>query len=161
VAEPQTPATTLREAFPSLVKPFSIGIVELKPGATTQDKARALGMPFVDLRAYFTRLDRVVGPDGWSYTYTIAERGVVCELTILGVTKSAIGDYPLARDDENPATSAEAQAFKRACAAFGLGRYLYNLPQVWGDYDKERKCFKDPGAIVRRMYEALPREGDK
>jgi hypothetical protein len=28
-------------------------------------------------------------------------------------------------DDENAGTSAEAQAFKRACAYFGLGRYLY------------------------------------
>jgi hypothetical protein len=31
--------------------------------------------------------------------------------------------------DENAATSAEAQAFKRACVAFGLGRYLYDLPK--------------------------------
>jgi len=27
-------------------------------------------------------------------------------------------------DDENAMTAAEAQAFKRACSCFGLGRYL-------------------------------------
>jgi hypothetical protein len=37
--------------------------------------------------------------------------------------------------DENAATSAEAQAFKRACVAFGLGRYLYDLPKQELPYD--------------------------
>ena len=58
--------------------------------------------------------------------------------------------------DENAATTAVAQAFKRACAAFGLGRYLYNLPQAWGAYDEQRKAFTDPAAIVAQMYAALP-----
>lgn len=159
--DPPAPATTLAEAHPKLCKPFAQSLIELKPGALTQDKSRGLAMPFVDLRSYFTRLDRVVGPEHWSYTYQLASRGVVCALTIFGVTKSAIGDFPLSADDENPATSAEAQAFKRACAAFGLGRYLYSLPQVWGDYDKDKKRFIDPRRIVAQMYDALPQqEGD-
>src|SRR5262249_22238109 len=29
----------------------------------------------------------------------------------------------------------EAQAFKRSCAAFGLGRYLYYFPGVWLEVD--------------------------
>jgi hypothetical protein len=155
---PPAPATTLDAAFPRLVKPFAPRLVELKPGAVTKDRARALAMPFVDMRAYQDRLDRVVGPAGWNFRYLVAERGIACELTILGVTKSAVGDYPIAAGDENPATSAEAQAFKRACAAFGLGRYLYRLSQVWGDYDDAKRQFRDPGGIVRRMYDALATE---
>jgi hypothetical protein len=34
-------------------------------------------------------------------------------------------------DLDNAATTASAQAFKRACASFGLGRYLYNFGETW------------------------------
>lgn len=151
-----SPAVNLTQAYPRLARPFAARLVELKPGAITKDRLRGLGMPYVDVRAYQHRLDTVVGPEGWQLRYVMNERGVVCELTILGTTKSAIGDFPLKADDENPATSAEAQSFKRACAAFGLGRYLYRLPQVWGEYDDQKKCFKFPDKIVSHMYDALP-----
>lgn len=154
------PATDLRTAYPRLCAPFSARLVELKPGATTRDKTRALGMPYVDVRAYQHRLDQVAGPEGWQLRYQVGDRGVACELTILGVTKSALGDYPAAGDD-NPVTSAEAQAFKRACSAFGLGRYLYRLPLVWGDYDAEKKRLTDPEAMIVQMYAALPRDGEE
>ena len=37
--------------------------------------------------------------------------------------------------DDNAATSAEAQAFKRAAMKLGLGRYLYDLPKINAGYD--------------------------
>ena len=39
----------------------------------------------------------------------------------------------------NADTSAEAQAFKRACACFGLGRYLYYMDGVWVDPDQRKQ----------------------
>lgn len=36
--------------------------------------------------------------------------------------------------DDNAATSAEAQAFKRAAMKLGIGRYLYELPKVTARY---------------------------
>jgi hypothetical protein len=150
-AKPARP-TTLSEAAPWLAKPFRQQDVELKPGAMTRDRTRALGMPYADMRIYFFRLDKICGVENWSTSYTATDRGLVCALTIFGVTKSATGDYPRDSGDENPITSAEAQAFKRACAAFGLGRYLYALPQVWGDYDQEKKRLVDPAAMVSQMY---------
>jgi len=151
---PTKPArpTTLAEAAPWLSKPFRQQDVELKPGAMTRDKTRALGMPYADMRIYFFRLDKICGVEHWSTSYTATDRGVVCALTIFGVTKSALGDYPIDKTDDNPATSAEAQAFKRACAAFGLGRYLYSLPQTWGEYDDQKKRFVDPAGLVNQMY---------
>jgi len=146
--------TTLAEAATWLLKPFPESAVELKPGATNGDKTRALGMPYVDMRLYFARLDKICGCENWSSSYTATDRGVVCALTIFGVTKSAIGDYPKDAGDENPATSAEAQAFKRACSAFGLGRYLYSIAPAWGDYDKEKKRLSDPAGMVAQMYHA-------
>src|SRR5262249_22928123 len=46
--------------------------------------------------------------------------------------------------DENAATRAEAQAFKRACACFGLGRYLYDLGRVWMDLDPYDRPVQTP-----------------
>jgi len=158
-AKPARP-TTLAEAYPWLLKPFRQADVELKPTATTNDKSRALATPYVDMRVYFSRLDKICGPENWESVIELSERGAVCALTIFGVTRSATGDYPIDRSDENPATSAEAQAFKRACAAFGLGRYLYSLPMVWADYDGKTKQIVNAAGVVAQMYGSLPKNGD-
>jgi hypothetical protein len=155
---PQAPAQrlTLNDVHGKLCKPFARALVELKPGATTQDKTRALSMPFVDSRAYQTRLDRVVGPEGWSVEYRpLSDRAVLCRLTILGVTREDVGECNAS--DENAATSAVAQSFKRACSAFGLGRYLYSLPQIWAPYDAQKRQIVDVSGVVEQMYAKLPR----
>ncbi len=158
-AKPARP-TCLAEAAPWLLKPFPQSAVELKPTATTRDKSRALASPYVDPRAYMTRLDKICGPENWSTELTFSDRGAVCRLTIFGVSKSAGGDYPRDAGDENPATSAEMQAFKRACAAFGLGRYLYSLPQTWANFSEATKQIVDPAGVVAQMYASLPK-GDE
>jgi hypothetical protein len=134
-----------------LAQPFDPEAVEFKAGATTQDKARALALAYVDARAYQARLDAVASD--WRNEYTREYAGdrviVTCALTVAGVTRQAIGEslQTSARHDgstvieENAATTAEAQAFKRACSAFGLGRYLYSVPQVWADYDSGKRQF--------------------
>jgi len=49
-------------------------------------------------------------------------------------------------------TSAEAQAFKRACSCFGLGRYFYNFAEMWVDLDE----YKHPREIPTLPSWALP-----
>jgi hypothetical protein len=41
-------------------------------------------------------------------------------------------------------TSAEAQAFKRACSCFGLGRYFYDFDPPWVDIDDKGRPKKAP-----------------
>jgi hypothetical protein len=55
---------------------------------------------------------------------------VTCSLTIhqLGCHTGSGEEWA---DEQNAMTSAEAQAFKRACTCFGLGRYLYNFAEMW------------------------------
>ena len=152
---PAAPAAllTLTSIHERLCKPFSLSVVDVKPGAVTKDRSRALALAYVDPRAYQTRLDRLAGPEGWSVRYQPAGdgRSIICSLTILGVTKEDVGECDAG--DENQATSAAMQAFKRACAAFGLGRYLYALPQPWVDYDGDRKMIADPAGAARRIYD--------
>jgi len=135
----------------AMAEPFSVMSVEWKPGAITQDKSKALALAYVDSRAYIARLNALAGGD-WSDEYQVfalQDRvAVICRLTIFGVTRTGDGEALFAGDDErvdpNLVTSASAQAFKRACVKFGLGAYLYDLPQVWCDYDQKSRRIVNP-----------------
>jgi hypothetical protein len=121
-----------------LSKPFDPNAISWKPQATSGD--RALAIPYADPRAYQDRLNQVAGSE-WSDHYQVLDGGavVLCELTVCGVTRSDIGEA--SPGDRNTATSALAQAFKRAAVKFGIGRYLYDLPKQWVDWDADRKRF--------------------
>src|SRR5205823_7123069 len=41
-------------------------------------------------------------------------------------------------------TSADAQAFKRACSCFGLGRYFYEFQGSWVDLDQNQQPKRTP-----------------
>lgn len=91
-----------------LKAPFAMEAHDWKPGATTKDKKRALGLAYVDSRQYQARLDEV-DPE-WSNSYTplvVDSRIVVnCKLIVLGITREDVGECSL-RDD-NAYTSAVA-----------------------------------------------------
>jgi hypothetical protein len=68
---------------------------------------------------------------------------VTCELTIFGLgSHSATGEEWA--DNDNAGTAAEAQAFKRACSCFGLGRYLYYFTGAWVDLDERKRPKNTP-----------------
>ncbi|HET9281216.1 MAG TPA: Rad52/Rad22 family DNA repair protein [Candidatus Angelobacter sp.] len=133
--------------------PFDPSLIDWRVTNTARDKKRGQVIPYADQRAYTDRLNGLVTPAGWTRKYTIQtspsfERGkdqktvakilVTCELTIFGIgSHSATGEEWA--DDDNAATAAEAQAFKRACVCVGLGRYLYYFEGVWVDLDQNKR----------------------
>jgi hypothetical protein len=136
-----------------LLRPFSPGDISWKPGATKGDKCMALA--YADLRAYQKRLDEVCGLD-WSCRYMPWGNGsIICELTLYvgdavgrreGITRSSTGESDAQDEKNNMAGSvSEAMAFKRACAMFGLGRFLYDLPAAWVAFDAQAKRITDAG----------------
>lgn len=147
-SEPSKPvvsnADLLNAAMIELRKPFHPTHVTWKPGALAKGGGKALALAYADLRAYQNRLDEVCGAN-WAVSYTPWGERIVCNLTIYGVTRSSTGEPDTQSErSEIAGTATEAQAFKRACAMFGLGRYLYNLPSVWAEYDADRKQFTEP-----------------
>ncbi len=128
---------TLSQIIDALSEPFPAAYVEWKPQQVSKDGGKALAAAYVDARRYQERLD-LVCPD-WATKIELFDGGRVAKvsLTIAGVTREDVGEAD--GNDPNTVTTAVAQAFKRACAAFGLGRYLYFLPLVWCDYDQQRK----------------------
>jgi len=128
---------TFADVLRELSRPFSTKAVQWRPGKTNREKTRAMALAYVDLREYQARLDEVV-PGAWEVRVEpIGEGALKVSLTIMGHTREDVGEA--SPEDENTYTSAYAQGFKRACAAFGLGRYLYRLPKPWVAYDHERR----------------------
>ena len=130
----------LADLMESLAEPFDARRIAWKPQAVSGN--RALAIAYADARTYQDRLNDVARAE-WSDGYEVLGNGavVLCRLTICGVTRADIGEAP--KDDQNTATSALVQAFKRACVKFRVGRYLYDLPKKWVDYNPQRKCFTD------------------
>src|SRR5262245_4417372 len=118
---------------------------------------------YADQRAYTDRLNEVFGEWGWTRDYDVqvaqnferrapgdkkqtavsAKVVVVSKVSIHGLgSHTGVGEEWA--DDENAATRAEAQAFKRACSCFGLGRYLYDLDKAWEDLDQFNRPVHTP-----------------
>lgn len=151
---PTPPPARMNELIASLEVPFHPSVIEWRVMNTSKGGSpRGQVIPYADQRAYTDRLNVLVTPAGWTRRYTIhtsanferskdqkivAKVLVTCELTIFGVgSHSATGEEWA--DDDNAATAAEAQSFKRACSCFGLGRYLYYFTGTWVDLDERRR----------------------
>ncbi len=128
-----------REILEQLRKPFPASKISFKCQTKPSEKGNSLVVAYIDARDVMERLDEVVGPD-WSDRYEKAgtAKGLVCYLTVCGVTRADVGDD----DNENePVKSAYSDAFKRAAVKFGVGRFLYDLPKMWAKARPAGKSF--------------------
>ena len=82
-----------KDLMEELARPFAIERVEWKPQSVRGHRAMAL--PYADARAYKDRLNEVVGSH-WSDEHEVLDGGavVLCRLTVVGVTRSDIGEAP-------------------------------------------------------------------
>ena len=157
------------EALLRLQEPFSPKDVKWLVAATSRDGSKGRVTPYADPRAYTDRLNEVVTASGWTRQYAVhtispvirlkkdktIQTGkvlVTCTVTIAGVGSHS-GSGEEWADDENAMTSAEAQAFKRACSCFGLGRYFYDFAEMWVELNEH----KQPKSIPTLPSWALPK----
>ena len=156
------------DALARLEEPFASKDVKWLVAATSRDGRKGRVTPYADPRAYTDRLNQIFTASGWTRHYEVQtvspitrmkadkpiQTGkvfVICVLTIPGVgTHSGCGEEWA--EDLNALTSAEAQAFKRSCSNFGLGRYFYNFAEMWVDLDE----YKHPREIPMLPTWALP-----
>src|SRR5437868_307687 len=149
------PAERIKELVAALEVPFDPTQIEWRVMNTTKNQQPVRGqvVPYADQRAYTDRLNALFTPAGWTRKYAIhasanferskdqkiaAKVLVTCELTIFGLgSHSATGEEWA--DNDNSCTAAEAQAFKRSCACFGLGRYLYYFTGTWVVLDDRKR----------------------
>jgi hypothetical protein len=133
--------------FAQLEEPFDPAQIKWRVMRTSDDRRSGAILPFADPRAYTDRLNQLFTPAGWTREYTIStvpsltrvDRGKVIVtskvLVATAVTITRLGSHTGTgeewADKENAVTAADAQAFKRACSCFGLGRYLYRFEETW------------------------------
>src|SRR5262245_7306646 len=120
----------------ALGAPFSDEEVKFKPQAVRGN--RALALAYVDVRAIMDRLDSVVGVENWQDHYEVLlDNSVVCRLRVRfgdrWISKSDVGSPSEQPDGGDRLKAAFSDALKRAAVKFGIGRYLYRLPQQWVD----------------------------
>jgi len=143
-----------------LAEPFDPSEIKWRVTHTTQDGSRGAVVPFADPRAYTDRLNQIFAPTGWTRTYDVStvspvsrmkrdkliQTGkvlVTCTLTI-GEIGCHTGSGEEWADERNSMTAAEAQAFKRAAVCYGLGRYLYNVAEMWVPLNTYRQPLQIP-----------------
>jgi hypothetical protein len=121
----------------NLNEPFNPYLVRFRVGSISYDKKSAKAFAFVDPREYQTRLDDVCGAENWQSEYrSLGNNGIICRIKIRGLNNNnevvenyqeEIGEFE--EKDSPKWMNASSQAFKRTCASFGLGRYLYGLKE--------------------------------
>lgn len=96
---------------------------------------------YVDSRAIQNRLDEVFGWDGWEEEYTTNQKGVICTLKLYSEKHGRF----IEKSDGAPFDGGDLEykgaisnALKRTVVKFGIGRYLYDLPTLWG-----KSCTKE------------------
>lgn len=144
-----TQDTMLRQ----LKQPFDPKFVKWRVGATNEKKengrviqkaTKGIALAYIDSREVMKRLDDVCGLGGWQAKYVPMDGGFICELSILidgqWVTKSnAAGNTHV-----EPVKGGASDALKRAAATWGVGRYLYYLPNVWVPVNEYKQLVSVP-----------------
>jgi hypothetical protein len=165
-----TTSVTLASLKEALQQPFAPETIRFLPKEIQQEQGRytCKALPYANKRVYEDRLNELVF-GAWSSPYTppYAQGNkliIPATVIILGVAHTDYGEAFLETagkngntyEDENTATEAYSQAFRRACARFLLGRYLYDLPAPRLPYNpKTRQIAITPAervAWVEKLY---------
>lgn len=159
--------TTLAEVHNKLTGVFGASDIYCRPGMVMRDKTKATILTYLDATAVMSRLDEAVGPDAWSEDSTVivypdrqlvqtggeiifAPRAVVkCSLTVLGVTRTGIGE---GGPESEPYKSAASDALKRAAWLFGIGAYLRRLPKLWWPLKDGKWLMGNEEELCRLMH---------
>ena len=118
--------------FEALSAPFPAEAIHWRAQTVTADGTKALALAYIDARDAMGRFDDVCGPAAWSDSYTETAKGrVLCTISV-----KADGEW-VAKSDGAGSTDVEgdkgaiSDAFKRCAVKWGVGRYLYDIGNVW------------------------------
>lgn len=115
-----------------LKKPFDPSKISWRVGATTGDKSKGIALAYIDARDVMERLDEVCGPENWQCRYPFAG---CCEIGIQ-IKGQWVWKANGAGETQVEAEKGQySDAFKRAAVLWGIGQYLYDLPNAWVDLE--------------------------
>jgi len=119
-----------------LTKPFRTEEVKWRAtmsGLNQEGKPWCRVAPYLDARTLQDRLDDVLGAENWSASYRQSPgQGILCTLRVR-INGEWIEKCDAASMTEvEPVKGGISSAYRRACCALGLGRYLYKVGDVYG-----------------------------
>ncbi len=124
--------------------PFDVKVIHWRVGATNREKTKGIALAYVDARDVMKRLDMVLGAN-WQCRYSHnGPQGTICDIGI-----KLDGEWVWRADgagetDYEGTKGGMSDAFKRAAVRWGVGRYLYYLPNEWVDLAPGGKKFANP-----------------
>ncbi len=146
------------ELLAKLKEPFDPKFVKWRVGATTADKSKGIALAYIDAREVMKRLDDVFGVTGWQSRFShVTERMVTCEIG------AKVNNEWVWKSDGAGDTAVEAEkgslsdALKRTAVLWGIGRYLYYLPNEWVELVPAGKSHKLKNTPTLPKW-ALPKE---
>lgn len=122
-----------------LAEPFPSADIEWRVGATNDrdNPTKGIALAYITNRAVQQRLDDVMGIDNWRNEYLRwGANSTLCGLS-LRINGEWVTKWDGADDSEMEAVKGGlSDSMKRSAYQWGIGRYLYNLDNVWVPVEK-------------------------
>jgi len=138
--------------------PFPAAEIEWRVGSTNSDKSSGLALAYLTARHVMERLDAVCGPENWQDRYEFHGARTVCYLSIRihAGDPTKVSEWVTKADgagdsDVEAEKGAISDALKRAAVKWGIGRYLYDLGNIWVDVEPAGRSVR----IKRDQYAKL------
>lgn len=148
------------EQAKKLELPFSFEEIEWRVLRVSKKKPVAQVAAYVDSRAIQKRLDEVVGRENWQNEFATvtgkdnASTTHICKLSIYYPER---GEWITKSDgagctDVEPIKGGLSNAFKRSASMWGIGRYLYELKNIWASIDEYKAIEQHEYIELKRKY---------
>ena len=148
------------EQAKKLALPFTFDEIEWRVLHVSKKKPVAQVAAYVDSRAIQRRLDEVVGRENWQNEFVTVsgmkkeEITHICKLSIYYPER---GEWIAKSDgagctDVEPIKGGLSNSFKRAASMWGIGRYLYELKNIWADVDGDKHIEQHAYPDLERKY---------
>lgn len=135
-----------------LKTPFPHHCISWRVGAMNKDKTKAIALAYIDARDVMERLDEVCGAGNWQCKHPHANGKTSCAIGIK-IDGEWVWKENGAGDSQVEAEKgAFSDSLKRAAVLWGIGRYLYDVDNIWVEIDQFKKI-KNPND--KRLSEAL------
>jgi hypothetical protein len=133
------------DIFEKLKEPFPVKVLKWRAGATNnrENPTQAIALAYIDARDVMGRFDDVVGFDGWQCRHVVTESGInTCEIGLFLNGEWIWKANGAGETNFEGAKGGYSDALKRTAAVWGVGRYLYYLPNKWVKCEKKGKQVK-------------------
>jgi hypothetical protein len=135
--------TTLHTQLSAPFSAAEIGWRVARSGFTADGQPWAQILAYIGARMVMDRLDATVGPGHWQTELVALTSGGF--IARLGLLRDMTSEW-VWREDAAPLTDVEAvkggasDALKRVAVQFGIGRYLYRLPDTWAVFTEDKSA---------------------